>query len=391
MKILSIETSCDETAVSIVEAEGNFPEATYTILGNGLYSQVATHAPYGGVFPMLAKREHTKNLVPMLQVALEEAELLQTGATDLSPDQISQLETMLEREPELASQLKRFLEQYELPEFDLIAVTNGPGLEPALWVGVNFAKTLGTLFSIPVLPANHMEGHILASIFDIEEDDQLARIDFPALALLISGGHTELVLMEGWTTYEKVGVTKDDAVGEAFDKVARLLSLPYPGGPEIEKLATEASKRQLPPYKADMPRPMMASGDLNFSFSGIKTSVRYAVEGKTLSEEEKMALARDFSDAVKEVLLFKTKQAIDLYGVKTLIVGGGVSASSFLRETFKREILNSHPECPVYFPHKELSTDNATMIALVGHARKDQARTGASMARIEADGNLSLA
>ena len=231
MKILSIETSCDETAVSLVEAADDFPHATYTVLGNAIFSQIDIHREYGGVFPSVAKREHAKALVPMLDRALKEAGLLSVRE-ERESQPFPQMEAILTREPGLAEALTAFLHTYHKPDVDLIAVTNGPGLEPALWVGVSFAKALAHTWNVPVVPTNHMEGHVLSSLFDGE---QVADIAFPALALLISGGHTELVLMRDWTTYELVGQTRDDAVGEAFDKVARMMGLPYPGGPEISR------------------------------------------------------------------------------------------------------------------------------------------------------------
>ena len=390
MHILSIETSCDETAVSIVQVDGDFPNARYEVLGNGLISQADTHAPYGGVFPSLAKRDHIQNLIPMLHAAFAEAELLTEQATELSEQQKTTVTTYLEREPELATYMMEWLASHSLPEIDAIAVTNGPGLAPALWVGVNFAKALSVVLECPVVPVNHMEGHVLASVFDAVEDDELAPIDFPALALLISGGHTELVKMDGWTTYEKVGQTRDDAVGEAFDKVARLLGLPYPGGPEIEKRAIAARSANLPPFKADMPRPMLHSGDLDFSFSGLKTAVRYAVQDRELSDDDIAAVARDFSDAVIDVLLAKMAAAIDQLGINTVIIGGGVSASQFLRDQFTRHLAQEYPEVTLYFPRRELSTDNSVMIALAGHAHLAEGRTAASIGRIAADANRSL-
>ena len=390
MRILSIETSCDETAVSIVDATGDFPDATYEVLGNALFSQVDIHKEYGGVFPAVAKREHIKTFIPMLKKALEEASLLSEEQSTVSQADAEKLHTLLSREEGAAEELINFCETYELPEFDLIAVTSGPGLEPALWVGINFAKALSAVLGSPVVAVNHMEGHILASIFDVVEDDKLAQIAFPAVALLISGGHTELILMQNWGSYEKIGQTKDDAVGEAFDKVARMMGLPYPGGPQIGARAQEARTQGLPPYKADLPRPMLHSNDLDFSFSGLKTSVRYAIEGKELSEEEKNALCRDFEDAVTEVLLKKTRAALTQHGASTLIIGGGVSASTHLRQAFQAELLASHPDVEVYLPQRELSTDNSVMIALAGHAQASSASSAGAVALIKADGNRSL-
>lgn len=392
MRILSIETSADETSVSIVEATGEFPNATYEILGNALHSQVALHTLYGGIFPAMAKREHAKAIMPLLLVALEEADLLTSSSSDLELVSATKerLYELLLREDGLADELITYAQKHELPEFDLIAVTSGPGLEPALWVGLNFAKALSLLFNAPLVPINHMEGHILASIYDVVEDDKLAPVTFPAIALLISGGHTELVLMKKWGFYEKIGQTKDDAVGEAFDKVARMMGLPYPGGPEISKRAKIAREQHLPPFKSNLPRPMIHSKDLDFSFSGLKTSVRTAIGETKLTEEQIQALSRDFEDAVTEVLLKKTKDALTEYGAQTLIIGGGVSANAHIREVFQIELLKTHPDVEVYVPQPKLSTDNSIMIALAGHSRKDSARTAGAVTLIQADGNKSL-
>ncbi len=389
MRILSIETSCDETAISIVEVEGEFPTATYTVIGNALFSQVDIHKEYGGVFPAVAKREHVKTLVPMLKKALEEAELLETGSTDI--DSEDTLRDILSREDGLADDLVTFLSSYTLPEIHLITVTNGPGLEPALWVGISFAKALAHILKCGVVPTNHMEGHILASLYDVEVDNGLAPISFPALALLVSGGHTELIFMRNWGTYEKIGETRDDAVGEAFDKVARLMGLPYPGGPEIGRRAAIARDTKLPPFPGKpLPRPMIQSGDLDFSYAGLKTAVRNLIGDKELTEDEKNALARDFEDAAIESLYAKTVKAIDHFMIRTLIIGGGVSANNFLRQTFTEGLLASHPDIEVYLPHRHLSTDNSVMIALAGHAQFTTARTAGAIAYITADGNRSL-
>jgi N6-L-threonylcarbamoyladenine synthase len=389
MRILSIETSCDETAISIVEVTGEFPTATYTVIGNALFSQVDLHKEYGGVFPQLAKREHAKALVPMLEKALTEAELLETGETSVK-DEAFLLET-LARENDLGADLVTFLKTHTLPEFDMIAVTSGPGLEPALWVGVSFAKALAHVLGCPVIPVNHMEGHILASLYDVEADDVLAPIPFPALALLVSGGHTELILMKNWGQYEKIGQTRDDAVGEAFDKVARLMGLAYPGGPEIGRRAAIAREAKLPAFgDKTLPRPMIHSDDFDFSYAGLKTAVRNLVGDKTLTEDETNALARDFEEAAIESLYAKTVKAIDHFGISTLIIGGGVSANSFLRQTFTEKLLATHPHIEVYLPHRHLSTDNSVMIALAGHAQLATARSAGAIAYIRADGNRSL-
>jgi N6-L-threonylcarbamoyladenine synthase len=390
MLILSIETSCDETAISIIKATGEFPHATYEILGNALWSQIEIHREYGGVFPMLAKREHAATIVPMLKKALAESELETHEAHELTEQQTSEIKTLLSREEGLADALLSFYTEYGSVDIHLIAVTSGPGLEPALWVGVNFARALALLWNVPIVPVNHMEGHVLASVFDSERDDMLSDISFPTISLLISGGHTELILMKDWGHYEKIGQTRDDAVGEAYDKVARLVGLPYPGGPEIAKRAEQARKEKLPPFAA-FPTPMLNSGDLDFSFSGLKTAVRYAVQDKKLTETDVKAIARDFEDAVATVLLKKALAATEQYGAQTLIVGGGVSANQHLKRMFEATFLEKAPEVTVYFPQPKLSTDNSVMIALAGHARAASALAPRGADVIRADGNKSLA
>ncbi|MCA9358137.1 tRNA (adenosine(37)-N6)-threonylcarbamoyltransferase complex transferase subunit TsaD [Candidatus Kaiserbacteria bacterium] len=398
MLILSIETSCDETAVSLVQATGTFPHATYEVLGNGLWSQIDIHREYGGVFPALAKREHAATIVAMLEKAWTESGLEKPDFTPhIEQETEAAVREILNREHGLADQLLTFHQEHGALPVDLIAVTSGPGLEPALWVGVNFARALALLWDAPVVPTNHMEGHILASIFDADRDNQLSDISFPAISLLISGGHTELILMRDWGTYEKIGQTRDDAVGEAFDKVARLMGIPYPGGPEISKRAAEARKRKLPTF-TELPTPMLHSGDLDFSFSGLKTAVRYAVQNNinsskqdTLSDDEIAAVARDFEDAVTTVLVKKTIDAIETHGATTLIVGGGVSANRHIKQVMEAKLLTEHPEVTAYFPPPGLSTDNSIMIALAGHARKDGALAPAGTSVMRADGNKSLA
>lgn len=403
MIILSIETSCDETAISIVEAKGEFPHATYEILGDALWSQIDIHAEYGGVFPALAKREHARTIIPMLEKALDESEVEMNEVSDAIDIELeNKIHTLLEKEPGLANKLLEFHNKKGYPEIDIVAVTNGPGLEPALWVGVNFAKAIALLWDTRIVGVNHMEGHIIASVYDADKDNQLSDIPFPAISLLISGGHTELILMKDWGDYEKIGQTRDDAVGEAYDKVARLLGIPYPGGPTIARMAGDARKRKLPQY-AELPSPMLHSKDLDFSFSGLKTAVRYAVQDKVntegrggalgyknLSEDEKSAVARDFEDAATTVLVKKSISAIEEHGAKTLIVGGGVSANTHIKRTLETTLLKDYPEVLTYFPQPGLSTDNSIMIALTGHARASKALLPTGSDVIRADGNRSL-
>ena len=389
MKILSIETSCDETAVSLIEVIGDFPNAEYKILGNALFSQIDIHREYGGVFPAVAKREHAKTLVPMLKKTLDEGfSETSNKSTNSTIPSIEIVAELLEREIGLFDELKSYYETHNKPDIDLIAVTAGPGLEPTLWVGVNFAKALALLWNIPVVGVNHMEGHVLSSVFD---GAHLAKLQFPALSLLISGGHTELIKMDNWSSYQKVGQTRDDAVGEAFDKVARLVGLPYPGGPEISRLASEARGVNLSLFQK-LPRPMLDSKDLDFSFSGLKTAVRYAVQDRELTEDEIRSVAREFEDAVTEVLLKKTEEAINTYNIKSLILGGGVSANSYIRNTFTEFFKREYPDLTLYLPDSKLSTDNSIMIALAGHRRASEALAPntEALATLVASGNRSL-
>jgi N6-L-threonylcarbamoyladenine synthase len=387
MLLLSIETSCDETAISLLEAVGDFPHATYKILGNALFSQIETHSEYGGVFPALAKREHIATIVPMLERTLKESGIKSGFTPSLTPEQTAHVHTLLAREHGLADQVLTFHAAFGAPPVNAIAVTSGPGLEPALWVGINFAKALAYLWNVPVVPVDHMEGHIMGSLFD---GHHIPNIAFPAVSLLVSGGHTELILMKEWGHYEKIGQTRDDAVGEAFDKVARLLGLPYPGGPEVSKFAAEARATHLPPF-ATLPLPMLHSGDFDFSFSGLKTAVRYAIGDTVLTETEKKSLARDFEDAAVGVLVEKLKTAIENTGAQTVILGGGVAANIHLRAAITS--LTSpllFPDLTVYLPQPELSTDNSIMIALAGHAHLKSALSPELFADEKADGNRSL-
>ena len=378
MKILAIETSCDETGIALVEgkrASERLPadrqSFVFTVIKNALLSQAALHAPYGGVYPNLAKREHKKNL-PVL--------------------------------------FEKFIDD----EFDAVAVTVGPGLEPALWQGIEFAKALATKRSVPLLPVNHMEAHLISSL---AHNGRLEHIKLPVLALLISGGHTEFVLMREWFEYEIIGETLDDAVGEAFDIVARMLSLSYPGGPEISKLATQHRKTSQKltshspsaksvgvhvqqvsaPFSkqnsAKLPRPMLQSGTCDVSFSGLKTAALYALRDKDLNEQEKAAFAAEFEDAVGDVFVAKTRRALEETNAKTFVIGGGVAANRYLRERLEQLVLEEFPEIEFRLPDLAITGDNAIMIAQAALARAlsgindEQKENGAE---IRAVGNLSI-
>ncbi len=391
MKVLAIETSCDETAVAILEATGDESSATFTILGNALISQIDIHREYGGVFPAVAKREHAKNLVPLLENALAEAELLVETTQAIPTELHDELAVLLEREPELSSAFLARLAQIERPALDAIAVTAGPGLEPALWVGINFAKALARIWNLPLVAVNHMEGHALSALA-VQEGNQLTihATKLPLLALLISGGHTEILLMKEWLSYEMIGQTKDDAVGEAFDKVARMMGLPYPGGPEIDRLAAlDREDFSTAPFK--LPRPMLHDASCDFSFSGLKTAVLYIIKDLgELTGTQKEQMAREFEDAVTEVLWAKTARALEETGAKTLVIGGGVSANRHIQETFAQNIEKDFGDVTLHIPSRELSTDNAIMIGIAGYYRALQ-KDFADPATLRANGNQSLA
>lgn len=317
---------------------------------------------------MLAKREHAKNLPPILKQALTEAGMYVEFQNNYSTEIWQEIESILSREEGLYPTLKEAFGNAQKPDIDVIAVTAGPGLEPALWVGISFAEALGRLWGVPVLGANHMEGHI-ASVL-IENADNRP-VQFPALSVLISGGHTEIVKIESWGKYKVIGHTVDDAIGEAFDKVARLLGLPYPGGPEISKLAEEARINNLP-RTAILPRPMIHSGNLNFSFSGLKTAVLYYIRdhfdgsSEQMTPENKADIAREFEDAVIDILRVKTNEALSENDTKTLIIGGGVIANKKIKEVFNT-FETKYMGLVVKTPTKSLATDNALMIAVASY------------------------
>jgi N6-L-threonylcarbamoyladenine synthase len=278
-------------------------------------------------------------------------------------------------------------------------------------VGINFAKALSRAWNVPIVAVNHMEGHILMSLAhtlpspnpDTSPKSKVSgfeKLEFPALALLVSGGHTELVLIEApplpldsaselQMKYRIVGETRDDAAGEAFDKCARLLGLPYPGGPEISRLATHARTAGRTKPHLILPRPMLKDG-LEFSFSGLKTAVLRAVEGKALSYDETTAMAREIEDAIVEVLVTKTERAAEEFGAKTIIMSGGVSANEHLRAELTRRIPEVLPLGSILFPAPEFATDNAVMIALAGYFHA-QRKEFADPTTLEANGNLRLA
>jgi N6-L-threonylcarbamoyladenine synthase len=350
MIILGIETSCDETALCLLETKGKGEHFSYRVMANIVHSQIDIHKEYGGVFPILAKREHIKNLPILFKKILDDAGINEK-------------------------------------DIEAIAVTEGPGLEPALWTGILFAKELAERLAIPLIPVNHMEGHIVSTLLTSstpsKDFHKLNSPSFPALALLISGGHTEIVKVKELGSYEVLGRTKDDAIGEAFDKVARMLGLPYPGGPEISRLAQQARQENMP-RNITLPRPMIHSKDLNFSFSGLKTHVLYTLHELELTPHIQKEIAREFEDAVTEVLIAKVRRALESDEYGSLLIGGGVIANEYIREIFKK--LSGEFSTPLLLPAPGTTGDNALMIALAGALLP----ITKNPSDISARGNLSL-
>lgn len=386
-RILAIETSCDETAISVVDFDKNGTETKVTILAHEISSQIDMHREWGGVVPNIAKREHAKALVPMLLDVLRKANLSSKEACSLDE---KYLEKLLEREPELFKTFINKIGSINKPQIDAIVVTSGPGLEPALWVGINFARALSHVWNLPLVPANHMEGHILSGLLTSSNSESfiIQEPNFPALALLISGGHAEIVKAENLSSYELIGKTRDDAIGEAFDKVARILGLPYPGGPEISKLADLRDQEKFP--NINLPRPMIGSDDFDFSFSGLKTAVLYKVkEIDELTEDAKIEIAYQFETAVTDVIIKKVTKAINEFDAKSLIVGGGVIANKRIRHA-----LSVIDGTELFLPEQKFTTDNATMIALAGFFKFDNgdflSPNTPEFDQLKANGNMAV-
>jgi len=427
MKILAIETSCDETSVAIIEAKERLPAGrqglknpSFEILSNVVLSQIKLHAHWGGVVPMMAKREHSKNLIAILEKSLRKSSFLISKSEFLISKQIQNsklriINKILEREPELLEQFLKFIPKIKPPKIDAIAVTVGPGLEPALWVGINFAKALAFVWNKPIVAVNHMEGHIVASRLKSNLKSQISKpMEFPAIALLVSGGHTELVLIKKWGDYKIIGETRDDAAGECFDKTARMLELSYPGGPQIAKQAENFKKYPLTfrmggwvrremekeAFNIKLPRPMIDSKNYDFSFSGLKTAVLYMLRDMkerhiNIGDFTPM-ICNEIQQAIVDVLIAKTIKAAEEFNAQSIILGGGVAANKELRAQMKKAVEMSRRDLDIggrttalYLPSVKLTTDNAAMIGAAGYLRavnKDFAEPG----KLAAQGNLGL-
>lgn len=370
-----------------MEASGDETESHFEILANAKNNQSKLHAEYGGVYPNMAKNEHIKHLPLLLDKVLKESGV-------------------------------------EKP--DVVMVTYGPGLEPSLWTGITFAQELVKKWEVPLVPVNHMEGHILSVFGKDSGEFVIPKTEFPVLSLLVSGGHTQLIVSESWKKHKIIGSTLDDAVGEAFDKVARMLGLPYPGGPHISRLAEKArtlnsfsfweqflqglrrltsrgrsqifQQKNGDPGKISslknnipisLPRPMIHSKDYNFSFSGLKTASLYLIEKLgELTEEKKEAVALEFENAVTETLIKKTGRAIEEYGVRTLIVGGGVACNTHIQREMRKAFGDN---MKVLFPTPALATDNSIMIGMSGYLEfLKMNQKGVKPEELRANGSLKL-
>ena len=310
MKILGVESSCDETGLAVFDTEAG-------MLAHAVHSQVAMHAEYGGVVPELASRDHIRRVIPLTRTVLKQAGLA-------------------------------------LDDLDAVAYTQGPGLAGALLVGAGFANALAAALRIPALGIHHLEGHLLSPLL------ANPRPEFPFVALLVSGGHTQLMRVDGVGRYALLGETVDDAAGEAFDKTAQLLGLGYPGGPALSRLADTGH-----PYRFELPRPMLHSGDLEFSFSGLKTAVLTLVKKAGLDNQADIAAG--FQAAVVDVLAGKCLVALKKTGLRRLVVAGGVGANRALRARLDAEM--AQRQLTVFYPPLDLCTDNGAMIAFAGGLR----------------------
>lgn len=376
MKILAIETSCDDTCIALVETpaqkgRGSLDKierrgkkrVSFDILSNVVSSQVEVHKKWGGVYPTLAKREHQKNLMPVLEKVLKKAKMFKVinFKEKILKIKGGKLKEILEREPELLKNFLKIIPKIKKPKIDAIAITIGPGLEPCLWVGINFAKALSYFWKLPLIPVNHIEAHIYANCLKPD----FKQFAFPSICLIVSGGHTQLILMKNYGQYKVVGETRDDAAGECLDKIARILGLGYPGGPAI---AAEAAKFQMSNVKCqiELPRPMIYSKDYDFSFSGLKTAVLYDFKKRNSKIRKNKnyigQICLESQQAIIDVLIHKTLKAAKNYRVKTVILGGGVVANEELRKQFISTCLKSGFKQLV--PPKSLCTDNAAMVAV---------------------------
>lgn len=345
MRILGIESSCDETAMAVVEID----DRSMRVVSNAVSSSMQLQKQFGGVVPEVAARQHVERLLPVMRAALQ-------GSGDETGRDI-----------------------------DLVAVTRGPGLSTSLAVGVQTADMLGLIWGVPTVGVNHLEGHILSPLIE-HALYPLREEHFPVVILTASGGHSMIVLMERIGEYKLIGETIDDAAGEAFDKVAKMMGLPYPGGPVIDKLAARGNAKAF-----DFPRALPQHDNFNFSFSGVKTSVKYALRDlgvEELSEKQKEDVAASFQRAVVDALVKKTMRAAKAHGARTIFLAGGVGANSELRARLESDAKKMLPGSQVVLIDRKYSGDNAVMIAVAGYFQ--WLRQGKKEERIEVDPKLGV-
>jgi N6-L-threonylcarbamoyladenine synthase len=362
INILSIESSCDETAAAVLTVNLKNKWPAIQTLSSVIKSQISLHKSFGGVVPEVAARAHVKNIVPVVEKALSTSRLpgAQTGST--------------------------------LQEIDYIAVTQGPGLIPSLLVGVEFAKALSLATNKPIIPVNHMLGHLYSPFGGVDskvsnlKSKQNLKSIFPHIALIVSGGHTMLVVMQDEKNYQVIGETLDDAAGEAFDKVAKMLKLPYPGGPQVSKLAAQGN-----PEAIKFPRPLLNQNNFNFSFSGLKTSVLYYLHSlgpSPLPLAAMQNICASFEQAAVDVLVTKTLRAAEKYQAKSVSLSGGVSANQKLRQELKAE--SEKRKIKFFVPPFQLSTDNAEMIGIAAAFMLHRGFKPVPYSKVQADSNLRL-
>lgn len=361
MLIIAIETSCDETSIAYIKANKNNSK----ILSNVIFSQIDIHKIYGGVVPMLASREHEKKL---------NLAFLESSKNVISKLRLYDIKSLIEK-------------------IDLVVVTAGPGLMPSLLVGVTYAKLFATFFKKPIIGVNHLAGHLYSPL--LNNVNPRPETKFPYLCLIASGGHTELLIVEGLQKYKILGFTLDDACGEAFDKVGRILGLDYPAGAKIENLAS--LYRTQDQKKIIFKIPMIDSRNFNFSYSGLKTAVLYKVQKEKLERKDidrkfKEYIAWNFQEAALKSLVSKTIEASKKYNIKNIFVTGGVSVNQRLKDLFSLKIKNDNlNNIATYFPDKNLTQDNAAMIGLAGYFKYlSRGKKPESLLRIIPDPNLSL-
>jgi N6-L-threonylcarbamoyladenine synthase len=355
MKILAIETSCDETAASVLSGSITSPKPSFEFLSSVVKSQIEIHTKTGGVVPEVAARAHMQNILPVTEKALHDAKL-------------------------------------QLNDIDYVAVTSGPGLVVSLIVGTEFAKGLSLATNIPLLPVNHMSGHLYSAFAD--QSQKSKTVAFPLLSIVVSGNHTMFIIMKDYKNYKVIGNTVDDAAGEAFDKVARMLKLPYPGGPEVSKLALQG--------KTDLnfPRPMLGESNFDFSFSGLKTAVLYYIDkvttdkdpakkARTLTRQQKADIAMSFENAVADVITKKALRAVKKYNCKTVTLSGGVAANRKLRADLNS--MSQDQGAQFLVPDFALCTDNAQMIALAAYFNLRNGQKPKKVGSVKADPSWELA